>query len=256
MEQAAKDAGAVFGMSYVRSHCTAIGVNVFKMVRNLEGIRDMDRLPDALFVVDPKREHIAVSEANKLGIPVIAIVDTNCDPAPIDFPIPGNDDAIRAIKLFAGRFADAIIEANLGREMPDGRRFTNPALIEPGSSMRLFSMLCWMALSSVISGISSISATGGSGLSSTIGSSTGGSSSSPCANAMAFSRASSRLELSCDVNEFIASGLLRVMTATPSSCSYLTISLIFLPPPSPTYCAGIRRRRHKARRKSVPASCS
>ena len=78
-----------------------------KMDRNLEGIRDMDRLPDALFVVDPKREHIAVAEANKLGIPVIAIVDTNCNPEEIDYVIPGNDDAIRTIRLVASQIADA-----------------------------------------------------------------------------------------------------------------------------------------------------
>jgi len=78
-----------------------------KMSRNLEGIRDMDRLPDAMFVVDPKREDIAVAEANKLGIPVIAIVDTNCDPELIDYIIPGNDDAIRTIRLFTQRIADA-----------------------------------------------------------------------------------------------------------------------------------------------------
>jgi len=80
-----------------------------RMAKNLEGIRDMDELPDALFVVDPKKEDIAVSEANKLGIPVIAIVDTNCDPELIDYPIPGNDDAIRAIRLFASRIADAYL---------------------------------------------------------------------------------------------------------------------------------------------------
>ncbi len=81
-----------------------------KMHRNLEGIRDMDGLPDALFVVDPKREDIAVAEANKLGIPVIAIVDTNCDPEFIDYVIPGNDDAIRSIRLFASRMADSFLE--------------------------------------------------------------------------------------------------------------------------------------------------
>ena len=79
------------------------------MVKNLEGIRDMEELPDALFVVDPKKEYIAVAEANKLGIPVIAIVDTNCDPELIDYIIPGNDDAIRAIRLFASRIADAYL---------------------------------------------------------------------------------------------------------------------------------------------------
>ena len=81
-----------------------------KMTRNLEGIREMRELPDAVFVVDPKREHIAVAEANKLGIPIIAIVDTNCDPETIDHIIPGNDDAIRTIRLFASRVADAYLE--------------------------------------------------------------------------------------------------------------------------------------------------
>jgi small subunit ribosomal protein S2 len=81
-----------------------------KMVKNLDGIRDMEELPDAMFVVDPKKESIAIAEANKLGITVIAIVDTNCDPELIDYVIPGNDDAIRAIRLFASKIADAYIE--------------------------------------------------------------------------------------------------------------------------------------------------
>jgi small subunit ribosomal protein S2 len=80
-----------------------------KLQRNLEGIRDMTSLPDALFVVDPKREGIAVAEANKLGIPVIGIVDTNCDPEQIDYVIPGNDDAIRTIRLFTSKIADAYL---------------------------------------------------------------------------------------------------------------------------------------------------
>jgi small subunit ribosomal protein S2 len=80
-----------------------------RMVTNLEGIREMEQLPDALFVVDPKNEAIAVAEANKLGIPIVAIVDTNCDPELIDYPIPGNDDAIRSIRLFAARMADAYL---------------------------------------------------------------------------------------------------------------------------------------------------
>jgi small subunit ribosomal protein S2 len=90
-----------------------------KMTKNLEGVRDMEELPDALFVVDPKKEYIAVSEANKLGIPVIAIVDTNCDPEMVDYLIPGNDDAIRAIRLFASRIADAYLtgSSRLGEEM-------------------------------------------------------------------------------------------------------------------------------------------
>jgi len=81
-----------------------------KMTRNLEGIREMERLPDALFVVDPKKEYIAVREANKLGVPVIAIVDTNCDPELIDYIIPGNDDAIRTIRLFSKKIAEAYDE--------------------------------------------------------------------------------------------------------------------------------------------------
>ncbi len=81
-----------------------------KMVRNLDGIRNMGELPDALFVVDPKKEAIAVAEANKLGIPVIAIVDTNCDPELVDYVIPGNDDAIRSIRLFASKVADAYLD--------------------------------------------------------------------------------------------------------------------------------------------------
>jgi small subunit ribosomal protein S2 len=80
----------------------------------LGGIKRMEKLPNVVFVVDPKKEKIAVHEANKLGIPVIAIVDTNCDPDPIDFVIPGNDDAIRAIKLFASRIADTVME---GKQM-------------------------------------------------------------------------------------------------------------------------------------------
>ena len=80
-----------------------------RMNRNLEGVRDLEALPDALFVVDPKKEAIAVAEANKLGIPVIAIVDTNCDPELIDYVIPGNDDAIRTIRLFTAKIADSYL---------------------------------------------------------------------------------------------------------------------------------------------------
>ncbi|RKY05417.1 30S ribosomal protein S2 [Candidatus Poribacteria bacterium] len=81
-----------------------------KLERNLGGIKDMERLPDALVVVDTRNEHIAVAEANKLNIPIVAVVDTNCDPDLIDYPIPGNDDAIRSIKLFCTLMADAILE--------------------------------------------------------------------------------------------------------------------------------------------------
>jgi len=87
-----------------------------KLEKNLGGIRNMKRLPSALFVVDPRVEKNAVAEARKLGIPVVAIVDTNCDPDEVDFVIPGNDDAIRAVKLIAGKMADAFIEGSEGQE--------------------------------------------------------------------------------------------------------------------------------------------
>ncbi len=87
-----------------------------KLEANLGGIREMRKLPGALFVVDPRKEHIAVSEAKTLGIPIVAIVDTNCDPDEIDYVIPGNDDAIRAVKLIAGKMADAILEGRQGQQ--------------------------------------------------------------------------------------------------------------------------------------------
>ncbi len=80
-----------------------------KLQKNLEGIRGMSRLPDAVFIVDTKKEQIAVDEARKLKIPVIGVVDTNCDPDEVDFVVPGNDDALRSIRLFASRIADAVI---------------------------------------------------------------------------------------------------------------------------------------------------
>lgn len=83
-----------------------------KLDRALHGIKDMDRLPDVVYIVDPSREHIAVKEVRKLGIPIVAIVDTNCDPTLIDHVIPGNDDAIRAIRLFTSKVADAVAEGN------------------------------------------------------------------------------------------------------------------------------------------------
>ncbi len=85
-----------------------------KLEKYLGGIRGLKGLPDALFVVDPRHEAIAVQEANRLGIPIVAIVDTNCDPDVIDYVIPGNDDAIRAVRLIAGRMADAVIEGREG----------------------------------------------------------------------------------------------------------------------------------------------
>ena len=87
-----------------------------KLLKNLGGIREMKKLPGALFVVDPRKEHIAVAEAKALNIPIVAIVDTNCDPDEIDYVIPGNDDAIRAVKLIAGKLADAVLEGKQGEQ--------------------------------------------------------------------------------------------------------------------------------------------
>ena len=87
-----------------------------KLLKNLGGIREMKKLPGALFVVDPRKERIAVTEARILGIPIVAIVDTNCDPDEIDYVIPGNDDAIRAVKLIAGKLADAVLEGKQGEQ--------------------------------------------------------------------------------------------------------------------------------------------
>ena len=80
--------------------------------KNLSGIKSMSRLPDAIFIIDVKKEEIAVAEANRLGIPIVAVVDTNCSPEGIDYVIPGNDDALRAVRLFASRISDAIVEGN------------------------------------------------------------------------------------------------------------------------------------------------
>ena len=106
-----------------------------KLQKNLEGIRNMSRLPDALFVVDTRKEKIAVDEARKLKIPVIGVVDTNCDPDEVDYVIPGNDDALRAIRLFASRIADAVLsgrgiresaQADEGDEADDRGRRSRP----------------------------------------------------------------------------------------------------------------------------------
>ncbi len=90
-----------------------------KLEKNLGGIKEMKRIPDVMFVVDPRKERIAIQEAHTLGIPVVAIVDTNCDPEEVDFVIPGNDDAIRAVKLIAGKIADAVIESKQGEMMAE-----------------------------------------------------------------------------------------------------------------------------------------
>ncbi|RHT95141.1 30S ribosomal protein S2 [Clostridium sp. AM27-31LB] len=90
-----------------------------KLEKNLGGIKDMKKLPDAIFVVDPKKERICIQEAHTLGIPLIGIADTNCDPEELDYVIPGNDDAIRAVKLIVSKMADAVIEANQGESMAE-----------------------------------------------------------------------------------------------------------------------------------------
>ncbi len=95
---------------YTKKEALLLERKLEKLERSLGGLRDMVRLPDALFVIDVGHEAIAVKEANKLGIPVVGLVDTNCDPTPIDYPIPGNDDAIRSIRLFCSKMADALIE--------------------------------------------------------------------------------------------------------------------------------------------------
>ena len=100
-----------------------------KLEKNLGGIKNMKRIPDAIFIVDPKKEHICVQEAHALGITLIGIADTNCDPEELDYVIPGNDDAIRAVKLIVSKMADAVIEANQG-EAGDAEEQTQEAAAE------------------------------------------------------------------------------------------------------------------------------
>lgn len=94
-------------------------LEIDKLEKFLGGIKNMNKLPGALFIVDPKKERIAVTEAKKLGIPIVAIVDTNCDPDEIDYVIPANDDAIRAVKLLAGAMANAVLEARQGEQVDE-----------------------------------------------------------------------------------------------------------------------------------------
>lgn len=101
---------------YPKKEQTQLHKELAKLEKYLSGIKEMKAIPDALFIIDPRRETIAVAEAHKLGIPVIAIVDTNCDPDVIDYPIPGNDDAIRAIELVVGLMANAFIEGRQGQD--------------------------------------------------------------------------------------------------------------------------------------------
>jgi len=94
-------------------------LEIEKLEKYLGGIKEMKKLPSAVFIVDPRKERIAVAEARKLGIPIIAIVDTNCDPDEIDYVIPGNDDAIRAVKLISATMANAVIEGSQGQDAPE-----------------------------------------------------------------------------------------------------------------------------------------
>jgi len=103
-----------------KKEVTKLRLEQEKLEKYLSGIKEMPGMPAAIFVVDPKKEKIAVKEARILGIPVIGIVDTNCDPDDVDYIIPANDDAIRAVKLIAGRMADAVIEARQGESYDEG----------------------------------------------------------------------------------------------------------------------------------------
>ena len=99
-----------FFQNLTKKEAIKLNRKIEKLERNLKGIKDMEELPDILWVVDPRKEYIAVREARKMGIPIVAIVDTNCNPEDIDYVIPGNDDAIRAVKLLTSKIADAVIE--------------------------------------------------------------------------------------------------------------------------------------------------
>ncbi|MEA4816490.1 MAG: 30S ribosomal protein S2 [Lachnospiraceae bacterium] len=107
-----------------------------KLDKNLGGIKEMKRIPDVMFIVDPRKERIAIQEAHTLGIPIVAIVDTNCDPEEIDYVIPGNDDAIRAVKLIAAKMADAVIEAKQGQQLgtAESEAETEEAEVEAGKA--------------------------------------------------------------------------------------------------------------------------
>ena len=104
-----------------------------KLEKNLGGLVGMEKLPTAMFIVDTKKEHLAVAEAKRLNIPIIAIVDTNCDPEEADYVIPGNDDAIRAVKLIAAKMADAVIEAHQGESFDAGMDVVAEAAAEAAS---------------------------------------------------------------------------------------------------------------------------
>jgi small subunit ribosomal protein S2 len=107
-----------------------LNLEIEKLEKFMGGIKNMDKLPGALFIVDPRKEKIAVAEAKKLNIPIVAIVDTNCDPDEVDYVIPGNDDAIRAVKLIAGAIANAIIEGRQGEDTTEAEAAVEEAMAE------------------------------------------------------------------------------------------------------------------------------
>ena len=126
--QRMRDSGEFEAMP--KKEALILGRELEKLERNLSGIRNMGRRPDAVFVLDTKKEHMAVTEANKLGIPVVAVVDTNCDPDLVQYVIPGNDDAIRASQLMCRVIADAVIE---GQYIASKR---SPAVAAPAAAVR------------------------------------------------------------------------------------------------------------------------
>ena len=112
--------GMLTNFKTIQSRIARLKKELAKLQKNIGGIKEMKRLPDAIFIVDPKKERICVQEAHTLGIPLIGICDTNCDPEELDYVIPGNDDAIRAVKLIVSKMADAVIEAKQGTADADG----------------------------------------------------------------------------------------------------------------------------------------
>ncbi len=113
-----------------KKEVSKLKVETEKLEKFLGGIKDLKRLPGAMFVVDPRKEKIAIAEAKRLNIPVVAIVDTNCDPDEVDYVIPGNDDAIRAVKLIAGAMADAILEGRQGEQLEEKANETDEEAAE------------------------------------------------------------------------------------------------------------------------------
>ena len=111
-------------MFYLKREVVLLKKEMDKLNKNLGGIKEMTELPDVLFVVDPKKEHIAIQEARKLNIPIVGLVDTNCNPDDVDYVIPGNDDAIRAVKLITDVMANAIIEGKQGESLENNEEAT------------------------------------------------------------------------------------------------------------------------------------